>query len=302
MSDEQEIFTLPDGSKVVAGCVAPTPAERALVADMPVYGEEFYLEASDIEKSLKGDVYKQMRKRRQAWVLNQARLGKCNASATVNASHNRRDLDGLPHIVLSDCYLYMHINRGRDQGSLLQDGMEWAKRGLAPRNLSMPGEKYVEKYTIPHDIYLKNQMPEKWYKAAQEAATMYTSFEAYKLPVGDYRTFKIALASALARDHQVIHAWHVGNNSMRLQNGYAVQGNGVGNHATLFHSGKWVGGDDLVHPDIENSWGPSSNPMYGPTGSQGWGENGFGLFTMQNAFQCTKWHDFWVFVGNKVRE
>jgi len=174
MSDEQEIFTLPDGSRVVAGCVAPTPAERALVADMPVYGEEFYLEASDIEKSLRGDVYKQMRKRRQAWVLNQARLGKCNASATVNASHNRRDLDGLPHIVLSDCYLYMHINRGRDQGSLLQDGMEWAKRGLAPRKLNSNGEAY----TIPHDIYLKNQMPEKWYKAAQEAARTAMPFKA----------------------------------------------------------------------------------------------------------------------------
>ena len=298
MSDQQEIFTLPDGSKVVAGCVAPTPAERALVADVPVYGEDFYLDASDIEKSLKNDVYKQMRKRRQAWVLNQANLGKCAASATTSGFINRRDLDGLPHIVLSDCYLYMHINRGRDQGALLQDAMEWAKRGLAPRKLNSNGESY----TIPHNIYLKNQMPAQWYKVAQDAASSYTTFEAYKLPVGDYRTFKIALASALARDHQVVHAWDVGNHSMKLRNGYAVQGGGVGNHATLFHSGKWVGGEDLVHPDIENSWGPSLNPMYGPTGTQGWGEGGFGLFTMQDAFQCTKWHDFWVFVGNKVRE
>ena len=293
MSEE---FVLPDGTKITTGCVAPTPAERALVADLPVYGEDFYLDPKDIEKSLKGDVYKAMRKRRQKWVLNQASLGKCNASATVGAFHNRRDLDGLAHTVLSDCYLYMHINRGKDQGSLLQDGMEFAKRGIAPRLLNLDGNNY----TIPHDIYLKSQIPSKWMKVAQDAATSYATFEAYKLPVDDYKTFKTALASALARDHQVIHAWHVGNNSMRLRNGYAVQGGSIGNHATLFHSGKWVGGDDLVHPDIQNSWGPSVDAMYGPTGTQGWGEGGYGLFTMQDAFVCTKYHDFWVFVGNKL--
>lgn len=295
MSDQNN-FKLPDGTVVATGCMVPSPAERAMVANFPTYGEDFFLEPKDIEKSLKGDVYKAMRKRRFRWVLNQANLGKCNASATVGAFHNRRDLDGLDHVVLSDCYLYMHINRGRDQGSLLHDGMEFAKRGIAPRKLSHDGKDYL----IPSNIYLRNQMPSDWFKVANEAAKDYTTFECYKLPVQDFQTFKIALASALARDHQVIHAWHVGNNSMRLQNGYAVQGRGPGNHATLFHSGKWVGGQDLVHPDIQNSWGPSQDPMYGPTGSAGWGEGGYGLFTMQNAFQCTQYHDFWVFVGNKI--
>ena len=174
--------------------------------------------------------------------------------------------------------------------------MEFAKRGIAPRKLSHDGKDYL----IPSNIYLRNPMPSDWFKVANEAAKDYTTFECYKLPVQDFQTFKIALASALARDHQIIHAWHVGNNSMRLQNGYAVQGRGPGNHATLFHSGKWVGGQDLVHPDIQNSWGPSQDPMYGPTGSAGWGEGGYGLFTMQNAFQCTQYHDCWVFVGTKI--
>jgi|GEM_PF-5486785 len=294
--NDQEVFKLPDGSVVAAGCNAPSPAERAMVAEFPVYGENFYLDPADIEKSLKNDIYKEMRKRRSRWVLNQANLGKCNASATVGAFHNRRDLDGLPHVVLSDCFLYMNINRGRDQGSLLQDGMEFAKRGVAPRKLNLDGENY----TIPSDIYLKSQMPQKWYNIAVEAAKGFCTFECYKLPVNDYQTYKIALASALARDHQVVHAWHVGGNSMRLRNSYVVQGNGPGNHATLFHSGKWVGGQDLVHPDLQNSWGPSQDAMYGPTGTGGWGEGGYGLMAMQDSFQCTKYHDFWVFVGNKI--
>ncbi len=293
---DQETFRLPDGTVVATGCLQPSPAERAMVADYPVYGQDFFLDPKDIEKSLKGDVYKTMRKRRLRWLLNQANLGKCAASATTGAFHNRRDLDGLPHVVLSDCFLYMHINRGRDQGALLKDAMEVAKRGMSPRDLTDGGKQYQ----IPHNIYLRNQMPKEWYDAATEASKAFTTFECYKLPVGDFQTFKIALASALARDHQVIHAWHVGNNSMRLRNGYAVQGRGVGNHATLFHSGKWVGGQDLVHPDIQNSWGPSQDPLYGPTGSAGWGDGGFGLFTMQDAFQCTQYHDFWVFVGNKI--
>jgi hypothetical protein len=294
--EDLQYFLLPDGTRVYTGCEVPSPAERAMVADVPVYGENFYLPKEDIKKSLDGDVYKAMRQRRTRWIINQANLGKCNASATVNAFHNRRDLDGLQHVVLSDCYLYMNINRGRDGGSLLQDGMEFSKQGIAPRVLTSEDQSY----TIPHDVYLRRQVPDKWLRLAAVAAKMYTTFECYKLPVNDFQTFKIALASAIARDHQVVHAWHVSNASMRLRNGYLQQGNGPGNHATLFHSGKWVDGEDIVHPDVENSWGPSKDPMYGPTGSAGWGEDGFGLMTMQDAFQCTKYHDFWVFVGNKV--
>lgn len=298
MNDPEEYFVLPDGTRVSTGCQVPTPAERSLVADLPVYGEDFYLDGGDIEKLLSGDYYRQKRQDRSKWVLNQASLGKCAASAGVGAFHNRRELDGLAHIVLSDCYLYMHINRGRDSGALLQDCMAYAKKGVAPRKLNSDGKDYL----IPSDIYLRNQMPRQWYDVAVEASKSFTTFEAYKLPVDSFTVFKIALASALARDHQVVHAWHVGGSSMRLRNGYVQQGNGPGNHATLFHCGKWVGGQDLVHPDVQNSWGPSKDPMYGPTGSAGWGEDGFGLMTMQDAFQCTKYHDFWVFVGNKVEQ
>jgi hypothetical protein len=61
----------------------------------------------------------------------------------------------------------------------------------------------------------------------------------------------------------------------------------------LLHSAKWVGGRELIHADIKNSWGPTMDEMYGPR-TGGWGEQGFGLCTMEQAFACLNNHDYYV--------
>jgi hypothetical protein len=220
----------------------------------------------------------------------------CNASATTNAFHNMRQLDGLAHIPLCSNYIYMNINRGVDGGSQLIHGLEFAAKGVAPRMLNVDGKEVM----FPHNVFNKRSVDIRLLQAADAAAPTFQSWEAFRLPTDSYATFRVALASALARGHQVVHAWHVGNNSMDLRNGYVVQGNGPGNHATLFHSARWVGGEDIVHPDCENSWGPSKHIHYGTVSRSGWGEDGFGLFTMADAYKCAKNHVFWVFPGNKV--
>lgn len=296
MTYESEIFTLPDGAQVSTGLQMPTEESNKLSEAYPVYSENFYLDKADIEKALRNDVYKTFRRARSRFILNQGRLGKCNASAAVGAFHNMRSMQGLPEVVLSDCYVYMHINGGRDAGSQLVHSLEFSKKGVAPRQLNLNGKEVI----FPANVYNKRQISPGLLTAAAEVAKAYTSFEAYRLPSSDYNTFKIALASALARDHQVIHAWHVGRNSTNLRKGYVVIGGGSGNHATLFHSARWVGGEDLVHPDVQNSWGPAKDPLYGPVSREGWGEDGFGLMTMQDAYACARNHVFWVFPGNKV--
>ena len=221
----------------------------------------------------------------------------CNASATVGGIHNVRDMAGHKHVVLSDCYLYMNINGGRDNGSMLADGFRFAEGGIAPRSFTYNGKTY----NIPHNVYQKRQVSAELLKAADVVAKEYTTWEAYRLPVGDYATFKRYLASALALDYQVVFAWHVNNASMRLRNGYVAVGNGPGNHATLWHSAKYVGGSDVIHPDMQNSWGGGNpDPAYGPPNTAGWGEGGFGLFTMQDAYRCAHNHVFWVITGSKV--
>lgn len=289
-----ERFFLPDGTEIGTGNLVDTESRMVMaMADFRVFGEEYYLDKSDIEKLLKDDLYKQRRKERAFRKINQANLGKCNASAVINAIHQARETSGLPTKVLSDCHLYMRINGGADNGSLLIDGMTELKRGgVAPRSLEHAGKSYM----IPSDVYSKRQIPREWLDVANLQGAQYRSVEPFVLP-DDYETFKIAVASALAREYPIVFAWHVTNASMRLdRNGYVINGNGPGNHANVSPCGKWVGGNDLVHPDDDNSWGPSVDPLYGPTGS-GWGEDGNGLFTMESFFRCRRNHMFWVLVG-----
>lgn len=297
IEDHVERFLLPSGETVSTGYIPPTADDNnRVMANVPAYPESMLLDDKDIKKSLQNDKYKEFRKRRSKFILNQNGLGKCNASATVGGIHNVRDMAGHKHVVLSDCYLYMNINGGRDNGSVLADGFRFAEGGIAPRVFTYNSKNY----SIPHNVYQKRQVSAELLKAADAVAKEYATWEAYRLPVSDYNTFKRYLASALARDHQVVKAYHVTNATMRLRNGYVQVGRGPGNHATVWHSAKYVGGNDLVHPDDQGSWGPSKSPEYGPVNSSGWGEDGFGLFTMQDAYSCAHNHVFWVITGSKV--
>jgi hypothetical protein len=288
-----EQFTLPDGTSVGTGNIESSKEEMTkAMSSYRVFGENYYLDKADIEKLLKGDRYKEVRKQQRKFVINQGGLGKCNASATVSALHQIRSRSGLPPTVLSDCHLYMRINGGNDNGSTLIDGFnELKKNGVAPRELEFAGKKY----TIPHDVYLKRQVPREWLDVANRVGPEYRSWEPFIVP-DDYETFKIAVASALAREYPIIFAWHVTNAGMRLSNGYVNNGRGSGNHANTAVSAKWVGGEDIVHIDDKNTWGPVDDPAYGPTGS-GWGDAGFGLFTMESFYRCRENHMYWVLVG-----
>lgn len=298
MSDAFEIFKLDDGTEVGNGCLLPTQEEIELAeSSYKVFGGNELLDDNDCEKLLKDNRYKTLREKRRKRMINQARLGKCNASATVSGAHQATETSGQPVKVFSDCHLYMRINGGRDQGSGLIQGMrETETSGLAPRNL----EDGSDKYRIPHNVYSKSQMPTRWLSVANRLAKSNLGFELQIVPKS-WSDFVPAVKSAVARDLPIINAWDVAGGSMRLNNGYINQGNGLGNHATLAHSGKWVGGRDGVHPDIQNSWGPSPDEIFGPVSSSGWGEGGFGLMTMEEFFQCRQTHVFWVFVNISLR-
>jgi hypothetical protein len=65
-------------------------------------------------------------------VHDQNGYGMCNASATCAAMEYCRAVQGLKFVKLSAGHLYGRINGGRDQGSLLEDGLEAAmKVGVA---------------------------------------------------------------------------------------------------------------------------------------------------------------------------
>jgi hypothetical protein len=62
--------------------------------------------------------------------------GQCNASATCTAIEASREIAGMSYVYLSAGDLYSQINGGRDDGSLLEDGLDASiKSGVAPSTL-----------------------------------------------------------------------------------------------------------------------------------------------------------------------
>jgi len=58
-------------------------------------------------------------------IKDQDGIGACNAFASVTTLEIARAIAGLPFVPLSTGYLYGCINGQRDQGSLLEDAIEW---------------------------------------------------------------------------------------------------------------------------------------------------------------------------------
>ena len=290
MPVETESFVLPDGTPVGTGLLMPTEDEQLVMATLAEYPDGMMLEDRDIEGLLviNGEQrYKKDREKHKKRMRNQSQLGKCNASSNATGLENTRENQGFVDVALSDCHLYSRVNGGSDRGSgLITTFSEVQERGIAPMLVQVAGREIV----LPNNAYNRRQFDPAALKQADIEAKRFLGWEFYKAPMESFEKYARALASALARGHQVIFAWHVGGGSMGLRNGYAVVGRGAGNHSNCLHSAKWVGGRTLVHPDDQNSWGPSINPLYGPTGGQGWGEGGFALFTMEDVWACAHNH------------
>lgn len=283
-----EIFEL-DGVKVACGNNKPDSLPN-LYAPVP---EHMLWTDKQIKAALEEPV-KQVRKKRRKWMINQSSVGKCNCSAARAGVYQIRELMGQDHVPLSDNYLYWNINDGKDQGSLLHHAMGFLRaNGMSPLTLN-DGTRDVGR--IPIDAFRGNEISREMLKMANEQAKRFIIHEPFQIPK-DWEGFRRTVATCLARGWPVIMAWAVNNKSMRLDGkGYCQSGLGsrdYGNHASLFHYAKFVGGNDIVHPDLQNSWGPTASELYGPK-SPGWGDRGFGFMTMEQAYHCRQWHDFYT--------
>ncbi len=291
------MFKLPNGIEVGTGLLATPPLMKVSFRSYP---EIDLLDDAQIKRLLTDRVsrYKFMREVMAKWMINQGSVGKCNASAAVGSMYQARWKQGFKHVPLSDNYLYMNINGGKDAGSMLDDGMRFAsKKGVAPTTLQS-GPDGTNLAVIPQEAYNSRRLPQTTLRLANLQASRFITHEPFVVSK-DYDTFKQTIATALALDLPVVMAWDVTQASMRLRNGYIQSGKGPGNHASLFQSAKWVGGDDIVHPDLRNSWGPTRSHIYGPQDAS-WGDGGFGLMTMEQAFRCRNYHDFYVIPSCKI--
>lgn len=200
------------------------------------------------------------------FIKSQGNRGSCNGYAGAKALEKSRVLLGMPHVELSGEGLYAQINDGRDQGSMLDDGMNaMMKNGVPPESM------------VPHEEYRQERISgEAWREASKYMAT-----ECYRLDN------EMDLASAVASNFMCVVAVHAGRSFMRAD-GSGVLGidHGDGNHS--------VGVDDLRIVDgqlqyrMVNSWGIE------------FGVEGCGWTTFAGHYQRTiRVHAFYAIRGAK---
>jgi hypothetical protein len=198
---------------------------------------------------------------RREWVTDQKSHGSCNGFAGAGALTAARVRRGLEKVVLSGAYLYSLINRGRDQGSLLNEGMKaLQENGCATAD------------TVPWNaIYPRQQRPE-----AVAEARRFKAFECYKVGT------EIGLWSALALGFDCVVAVHAGNNFMRLDANEVAGGDrGPGNHAVRADGIAWANG--VPAATHIGSW------------NVGYGKDGGSLLTWDRHFKNTfGQHDFYA--------
>lgn len=196
------------------------------------------------------------------FIQNQQSHGSCNGHLVAGVVSRLRFRRGLGVLKLSGAYPYSKMNGGRDNGSLLADGIEVAKTyGLPPESL------------VPWNQIYPRQQPSN---ADAEAAKI------KGLEPSSRITTRQGLETALALQMDVGVAVHVGNSYMRLD-GKGVSGidGGPGNHAVVCDD-LYEEGGDLVY-DQPNSWGLA------------WGQEGHTKLRWEHFAQTINNHVFYTF-------
>jgi len=111
-------------------------------------------------------------------ILDQDGIGACNAFCTVMTLHGTRSRQGLPYRCLSAGWLYGNINGQRDDGSNLEDALQW---------MTTKGTPYAT--TVGMLDWRKSSWPRG--KEVEEEARLNVFLEAYWCPTFDH------LASAI---------------------------------------------------------------------------------------------------------
>jgi hypothetical protein len=203
------------------------------------------------------------------FMQNQLSWGSCNGYAGAGALRKAGHLRGstkIPH--LSGAILYSLINGGRDNGSMLHDGLKRVPiDGVCPEEL-VPASQ----------IYPHLQPPN-----AKAVAKLLRGLAAF--PVGTRQGFRTALAMGFP----VIVAVHAGRNFQRLsQSGIASADAGRGNHAIHADDIVFVNGQECY--DNANSWG------------FGYGQEGRVYLTWDSYAQTFGTHTFYAIASTEEKQ
>ena len=197
------------------------------------------------------------------WIKDQNGIGACNGYAGASVLERAFYLRGNGRIKLSGDGLYAAINGGRDQGSMLDDGMDWIqKNGIPPEDL------------VPRHEWRKNRIPAEAY----EQGKRFLGFECYAADS------EPELLTGLALGFVGVVATHVSGNYSSLNGeGISQGGNGPGNHAVGVDDAKYSTRSGQFLIDKFNSW------------STRWGDMGRCYLSWNKHLkESTKYHRFYL--------
>lgn len=196
------------------------------------------------------------------WIKNQRSHGSCNGYAAAGAYTRARYLSGFKDDwFASGAWIYSLINGGRDQGSMLDDGMR------VGRDVG-----FCSDLIVTWDMIYPSRQP---VAAAKADAKHHKSLKAYQA-----KTLQ-GWRSGLAAGYVGVAAIHAGNNYMRFRNGIAGVDNGPGNHAVCVCDLRLQNGTEVYLQ--EGSWGV-----------EGWGDGGRGFLVADHFKQCFGNHAFYL--------
>jgi C1A family cysteine protease len=199
----------------------------------------------------------------EEWIRSQGNVGSCNGQAAAHALERTQVSRGIRRRRLSGEGLYALINGGRDQGSMLDDGMHALKNNGVPEEQYVPLAKFLTQRQLSRE--------------AVDSMRRNRAHECYRVETED------ELASGLAAGFCGVVAVHATQSYGRLDGrGVSPPASGPGNHAVLVH-------DIRISPagsyefESANSWGLK------------WGNKGHNWITWASHLQSTiRYHAFYL--------
>lgn len=225
------------GETFALGCNVPEHYPTALPSITTAPGFRVWSKSEIIEAIKAKPLARRKQFAGEQWIVNQRNLGSCNAAASVGALRRVMAMTGRNEVPLL-CweFLYAQINGGRDQGSLLVDGMAaLVEHGAPPLD------------TAKHPIG-------KHFKASQFDAADHEAAKAWRAEACFAIDDELELATFILAGGAANVAVHVGNNFTQLNSqGFAGASGGPGNHAVVVDDVTIIDGELAF--DMPNSWG-----------------------------------------------
>lgn len=208
-------------------------------------------------------------------LIDQGRSSACNAYMAAAMWMRSNYLATGKWVDVSPEFLYMNINGGVDNGSMLDDGMVYmTDYGICRRDIN--GQDLIPKGTVK-----KSSIPMEHLRFATQDAMNQRAGECYKMPNRSADQCWAALISCLAGRGMVGLAVQVGDRYMRSGK-IAGFDRGNGNHA--------ICGDDII-PLTDN---PRGFEDLGINSPQSWGRNfadgGYTIIKIEHIAQPCKVH------------